>query len=141
MAECGFIGCSPDGIVFDSAEGEGLLEVKCPYSARDMDVETGCLMLDNFCASLSPGGTPTLKRNHDYYFQIQGSLGILGLQWCDFVLWTPEDMSIERIRFDPQLWESFIQPKLHQFFSSYVLPELVLPVYPHGKIVARRMLF
>ena len=50
-------------------------------------------------------------------------------------------MSIERIRFDPQLWESFIQPKLHQFFSSYVLPELVLPVYPHGKIVARRMLF
>ena len=61
MAECGFIGCSPDGIVFDSAEGEGLLEVKCPYSVRDMDVETGCLMLDNFCASLSPGGTPTLK--------------------------------------------------------------------------------
>ena len=47
---------------------------------------------------------PRLKRGHQYYFQIQGQLGITGASWCDFVIYTNKGMSIERITSDPQFW-------------------------------------
>ena len=44
---CGFmispiwpwLGCSPDGIIFESDIPVGRLEIKCPYSKRDMKLE------------------------------------------------------------------------------------------------------
>ena len=30
----------------------------------------------------------TLKRHHNYYYQIWGQLAILNLEWCDFIIWT-----------------------------------------------------
>ena len=69
MDGCGFIGCSPDGIVYDGNE-QGLLEIKCPFSARQMSIENACLGLDNFCCALSADAEPSLRRNHDYYFQV-----------------------------------------------------------------------
>lgn len=135
---CGFLACSPDGIIYEGS-GEGLLEIKCPFTARDMDIETACLMLPHFCSSLSPEGIPSLKRNHDYFFQIQGSMGLLGLKFCDFVLWTTKDVSVERVEFDKRLWENILLPKLNQFYFSFMLPEIILPVYPDSVIVERNI--
>ena len=71
MEERGFIGCSPDGIVYDvNEQGQQLLEIKCPFSARQMSIENACLGLDNFCYALSADAEPSLRRNHDYYFQV-----------------------------------------------------------------------
>ena len=38
-----------------------------------------------------------LKKNHNYYYQVQGQIAVLNMPWCDFVVWTTQDMHIERI--------------------------------------------
>ena len=66
-------------------------------------------------------------------------MAVTGLKWCDFVVWTPEDLFIERIPFDQSLWTNFMLPKLNAFFAQCVLPELVDPVYPKKEIVDRNL--
>ena len=61
LDECGYLGCSPDGVVFEGDNGKGLLEIKCRYAARDLLLEDACLCVDIFCGSLGPDSRPSLK--------------------------------------------------------------------------------
>lgn len=47
-----------------------------------------------------------------------------GLKYCDFVVYTEEDIHIERIEHDPSFLESNLT-KAEQFFTSHILPELL----------------
>ena len=39
----GWLACSPDGLVWDGNEQlVGILEIKCPYSAREMTISEAC---------------------------------------------------------------------------------------------------
>ena len=130
----GWLGCSPDDWVVDPDSTEdtnGIVEYKCPYTAREMTPEAACGNLKGFFCTLE-NRMVTLRRNHNYYYQVQGALGVTGLKWCDFVVWTPQGISIERISFDLAFWES-MTPKLEHFFDSAVLPELADPQYPSGR--------
>lgn len=83
---CGFVihpdapwlGCSPDGIVFDPSKNPpfGSVELKCPNAKSYVD----CKYFK------SNGHTMSLKRQHAYYWQVQGQLLITGMEWCDFVV-------------------------------------------------------
>ena len=44
-----------------------------------------------------------LKRNHEYYTQVQGKMGATGAQWCDFIVYMSKGLYAERIPFDPVL--------------------------------------
>ena len=85
-----YISASPNGQVYDpnAADPHGLLEIKCPFGAYSSDLtpQEACAS-DALCSSLR-GRTTTLKKSHQYYFQVQGQLGVSGVAWCDFVLWT-----------------------------------------------------
>ena len=122
----GCIGCSPDGIVFDPQEASprGICEVKCPYSARDLLSPQETTGLKNFFCTFAEGKL-TLRRNHDYYYQCQGGMGVTGAQWCDFIVWTPQWTSVERIRFTEDVWTNKWLPALMSFFKANVLPVLV----------------
>lgn len=96
-----------------------------------MSPEEACSRVKGFFCKLH-NGKVTLQKNHKYYYQIQGALGITGRKWCDFVVWTPQGVSIERIRFDDDFWKSMV-PKLEQFFDTAVLPELAAPQLPNGR--------
>ena len=104
-----------------------------------MDLEEACLVVENFCCFLDADGRPCLRKNHNYYYQIQGSMAILRVKYCDFVVWTLKDMSIERITFDEQLWNAVMLPRLEKFYFSYLLPEILLPNYPGSEIVERSL--
>ena len=69
-----WLAASPDGLVDDLSEPpdqrHGLLEIKCPYSARMLKPSAACTELNRFCCTLV-NGTSALKRNHDYHYQIQ----------------------------------------------------------------------
>ena len=67
-----------------------------------------------------------LRHNHSYYYQVQGVLAITRRPWCDFVVWTPNGMLVEWIRFETAFWED-IKPKLVRFHSEALLLELTLP--------------
>ena len=37
------------------------------------------------------------KRNHEYYTQVQGQMGVSGASWCDLIVYTKKGTSVERI--------------------------------------------
>lgn len=121
-----FLAGSPDGIV-QEATGEGLLEVKCPSKQAGRTPEEACTDKE-FCCELV-GSEVKLKKKHAYYFQVQGLLGVTGLKWCDFVVFTNHptpgcDISIERIAFDEEFWSGML-PGLLYFYEKAVVPELL----------------
>lgn len=58
-----FLGASPDGLY-----EEGIVEIKCPYSARNMDAEQAIRQKKIKFWKIDG----SVNTNHDWYFQIQG---------------------------------------------------------------------
>jgi len=65
-----------------------------------------------------------LKCSHKHYTQVQGQLAITDRHFCDFIVWTPQGMTQERIIMDIHFWEK-VQRKLTSFFAKHLLPELI----------------
>jgi len=49
-----------------------------------------------------------LKRNHQYFYQIQAQLFVTRLLWCDFVIWMPIEIYVGRSYYDQQFIEEAI---------------------------------
>ena len=128
---------SLDGIVQDPSQIEGkrtgILEIKCPYSGRTMTPEAASQEINRFCSTLN-NGQVTLKKKHNYHYQVQGQLAITELPWCDFIVWTPQGMSVQRIERDENFWK-LMYPKLESFYKEYLLPELADHVYYSGQSI------
>ncbi|KAK3584344.1 hypothetical protein CHS0354_006335 [Potamilus streckersoni] len=119
--ECPHIGASPDALVSCNCCGEGTVEVKCPYCIRDTGIQNenvSYLDKDN-----------RLKTSHKYYYQVQTQIFLSEKKYCDFVIWTNKDISVERILPNPELWQD-IKTK-STFFVHVILPELT------GKLFTR----
>lgn len=102
-----FLTCSPDGII----ENDGVIEVKCPYSARSSLITPDTvpyLLEDN-------NGVYTLNPKHEYYFQVQGVLFCTGRQFCDFIVWTPVDIKCIKIIRNENFISEMVK-KLTDFF-------------------------
>ena len=128
--KCGYLGASPDGVVVDgSGRRVKIVEVKCPFNAKDKTIEEACKDNKAFCCGIV-NGKPDLKDDHDYYYQIQGQMAITGVHECDFVVWTPKDLFVQTVKFDPDFWTDTCLPKLEHFFLFFLLPEIVFPKKP-----------
>jgi len=123
-------GASPDGLVECSCCGMGVLEVKCPFKYRYQSPVMAAKDTDFYLNEV--GHELQLKKNHNYYFQVQGQLAISGRKFCDFVVWTLQGYSVERICFDPQLWQDMSQ-KLQSFYLNCIMPELWSERVKRGK--------
>ena len=129
----GWLACTPDNLVTDARNTNnphGLVEYKCPYSARTTTIQEEALKKDFFANIIN--GKVTLKKSHKYYYQVQSQMAICRRAWCDFVIWTPKGITIETINFDPIFWKE-IFPKLETFYDKAILPELVSPRFPQGQ--------
>ena len=115
-----FLGASPDGII-DKVGGDShkIIEIKCPYSFRDFSIEEACTKTNFYCTINSD--ILHLKRNHVYYYQVQGTMAIINATECDFIEWTPKSMKVEKIMFDKTLWLNEMLPKLTDFYYKYML--------------------
>lgn len=103
-SEYDWIGVTPDGRV----NRNGLIEVKCPASKK----------------------IKTLDESPHYYAQIQLQLHCTSREWCDFIVWTPDELHIERVDRDP----SWIHDNLGLLFAFHekvenimAMPDLVAP--------------
>ena len=118
-----FLGASPDGKV--CADGtSGLLEVKCPYTARSISIQQACATIKDFCLVQDENGTH-LKHEHAFYVQVQGQLLITGSNFCDFVVYTHVDTHIERILPDVPFMTVMLE-KLAVFFQDFAKPFLTV---------------
>ena len=71
------------------------------------------------CLALPPG-------------QVQGQFAITKLPWCDFFVWSPCELHIERVHVDPSFWSEVVV-KLVSFYDTALLPELASPCFPRGQ--------
>ena len=97
-----FLGATPDGKVCSDSE-TGMIEIKCPYFARDMKIEEA-ILTPNFCL-MKVGDNYVMNKSHDYYCQVQGQLLVTGAPYCEFIVNTKEDCcfkSISRQRFSKE---------------------------------------
>ena len=46
----------------------------------------------------------TLKKDHKHYYQVQGQMGLGKVPWCNFMIYTFKNYTIQRIRFDSEFW-------------------------------------
>jgi hypothetical protein len=128
----GCLACSPDGWVEDTnSSSNGIVEYKCPYASRDITPIEACSKKNFFC--ILEGEELKLKHKHNYYYQVQGAMAITRRPWCDFVVWTPKGVSIERIQQDSSFWTDSMLPKLLAFYEHALLPELAAPEHPNGR--------
>lgn len=118
-----FLGATPDGLMYTGLGMIAVVEVKCPYKHRNSTIIDACKD-SKFCLTISDLGEPRLKRNHDYYYQIIGQLGITGAEYCDFVVWTLLDMHIERVFMDADVWQD-ITKKLKEYYYTELGPEII----------------
>lgn len=81
-----FLGASPDGGVYDPSceQPYGFIEVKCPYSRRNRTPAEACADSKFFCTLES--GQVKLRKNSNYFCQVQGQMAIGERLWCDFVV-------------------------------------------------------
>ena len=89
----------------------GLLEIKCPQVTSVL--ERDYLVKDD-------KDELQLKRNHEYYTQIQMQLAVTGLKWCDFFVWCENDHHLETIAFDMNFWQ-LVKDKSDKFYFEYFL--------------------
>ena len=125
IGEPSYLGASPDGILVDkSGQIQGIIEIKCPYSAAKLTVREACEQLDKFYLHIEDG-TFVLDCTHVYFYQIQGSMGLLGVKFCDFIVWTPQSFEVITINFQASIWETEMLPKLTSFYTMYMLPAIL----------------
>ena len=119
-------GAKLDGRVYDNATKTfGGLECKCPISKAGMTVEEACIDR-TFYLKKDNEGNITLKKNHNYHYQIQGQMYITGLKWTDFVVWFGDGNEfVQRINFDSEEWSKSCLPALDYFYEKAFVPELL----------------
>lgn len=107
-----YLGASPDAKVYHPAANPpfGLAEVKCPNVVCITDVSHIKFV----------GGQAKLKRNHKYFWQVQGQLAITGLSWCDVITSTKTDITVERIWLDETLVMEMKNKLDPFFFDTYM---------------------
>nr|XP_034306619.1 uncharacterized protein LOC105318360 isoform X2 [Crassostrea gigas] len=109
-----FLGATPDGLV----ENDAIVEVKCPYGGRDVDIKPG----KKFPFLVESNGKITLKSSHKYYDQIQGQLYISGRKLCYFIVYTFCDILILKLEYDEEYCVFSLLPKLEIFYKKHFRP-------------------
>lgn len=119
LSNSGLLGGSPDGTV----SNECIIEVKCPWSARAKTVLEAAESKDFFLQLDEASGSLVLKKNHNYWHQIQGNLYLTGAKSCHFIVWTPCDFFILHVDRE-QTWAVNIEA-LETFYREVFLPHIL----------------
>ena len=115
-----FISASPDLLVECKCCGQGLCEIKCPESIKDLSPS-----VENVPYSYVRNDSQiTLKKNHPYYFQIQGQMGLTSRSYCDLFIFSFHGHICVRIVFDNDFFMDMIDT-ISWFWNKFALPELL----------------
>ena len=119
MKDYPFISVSTDlDICCDCCE-KGHSKFKCPGSMKDQIPSA-----DNLPYLELRNGETKLKTNSEYYFQVQGQMGVTGRTYTDFFVFTFKGFHKERIQHDSNYWSDLLE-KMVWFWQKCVGPELI----------------
>ena len=97
----------------------GFAHLKCPHSKFHVTSLEACSDPNFFMEKISDTQC-RLKRDHAYYGQVQGQMGVTGAKWCDFIVYTSKGIYIERIAFDPVYWGNLKNELLRYYFEHFL---------------------
>ncbi|KAL3888060.1 hypothetical protein ACJMK2_000442 [Sinanodonta woodiana] len=117
--EKGFIGASPDALFSCSCCGNAVVEIKCPYTLKDANVDE-ILSATNYCLA----SNVELKKDHNYYAQVQLQMYVFKNTLCHFVVWTNKACIISVVNKDQIFIDNMVK-KLEVFWIDHCLPELL----------------
>lgn len=122
-----FIHATPDFLCSCSCCGEGCGEIKCPISIKDNNFDDYILKKSSCLQKVD--GVFKLKRDHNYYNQVQQQLFTVNRGYCDFIVYSVDDQKQgafiqERIVQDKKHWETNL-PILTKFWYTCILPEVL----------------
>lgn len=116
------LAASTDGI---TETGE-LVEIKCPYNARDVSLteayKNGVKVIEKL---FSDQTCTEILKSHEYYYQVQGQLNTNNVSLCYFMVWSPVDYRIIEVQKDEVFWEEKMKNKLVQFYETCLVPEII----------------
>lgn len=115
---------SPDGEVIvmeDGQERHYLLEIKCPFSKRNVHAtqEDPPLYGEREWPNGESGPIPP-----EYWAQMQLGFHIMGLQEGFFVVWAPSAFQVTRVRYDQEYVEQTLLPLARDRFFHVYIPRL-----------------
>ena len=114
-AESYFLGASPDGKVHCQVCGVFLIEIKCPYAHRH--VSSHVAALSKKC--ILHEGELSLDPQSIYYAQIQGQMGVCGIERSRLVVYTTKDITIVDVPFDLEYWKSAKQTLAKFYYQHF----------------------
>ena len=103
---------------------KGILEIKCPIKMYYPLINS------------NPYLPPHERLWITHFDQIQWSMGLLNVNWCDYLVYCCDNINldtkifdslkiyIERIPFYRKYWEYVLLPKANQFLHKQILPYL-----------------
>ena len=89
----------------------GCLEIKYPYSINkhvtiDLSPDDIADKFGNqFLLRRGADGNLHLPHYHVYYAQVQGEMAVMGVDWCDFVVYSNGGVVVDRILADVEYWD------------------------------------
>lgn len=84
---------SPDGIIVNDDKSIELLEIKCPYKGKSINIYDAIMYEFKSCLIIE-GLHVRLKEKHKYYAQVQMGMAVLNLKNTKFVIYASYDKSI-----------------------------------------------
>ena len=96
----------------------GLFEAKCPFCGAGKKIVDVIKENRQFYLKQTDHGIK-LKQNHNYCYQVQGLMGVTGMKWCDFCVWTGVDFFQQRILFDETLWNDVLSKLTNFYFENF----------------------
>lgn len=131
-----YLGASLDRVVtmIDTGKKWGM-EIKPPCSKTGMTVDEAC-KAENFFLEKLAAGSAQLKRDHNYFCQVQSQLyrSIIPLEGIIFVVYFGENMPlfIEKILFENSKWFDELLPKIDYFYQRAERVKRGKALYLHG---------
>lgn len=136
LNDCGLIinsnypnlAATPDGIIECACCGRGCIEIKCPYCVRKCSSDE---IMEKIDCLEKVGSDFVLRADNAYFFQVQAQLFIGQFDYCDFIIWSENQIFIQRIYPDEGFWKENLQ-FVNTFFHTIILPELMGKAFTKG---------
>ena len=119
-----FLAVSPDGLFVCDCCSPAIVEVKCPFSVKEENINLKATYTRvDFLDELD--GSPRLKHTHKYYTQMQAQMWVTGTNHGYFIVWTKVHKPLyERVEFNREYF-SVVLNNITLFYKTYALPVLL----------------
>lgn len=122
-----WIGASLDGIRKCQCCDPSVVELKCPFTGKDLDPKIAFL-LPSIGGKKDQEGKYFLDENHIHYFQVQTCMAVSGFKTCDFVTYTSKGIFVVAVNFNAKFWETVVAT-VFKFYCKQIVPSFLLEAF------------